>query len=77
MEGSAPPKKDGVCSVGDGLSTDIMVAIPAVLSSEPQTQVFPHTTLVYSALLLLEPRVRGCKLDFVHWPFKRVSVSLA
>lgn len=51
-------------------------AIPAVLSSEPQTQIFPHTILVHSALLLLELRVSGCKLDFVHWPFKRVSVSL-
>ena len=63
MEGSAPPKKDGVCGVGDGLST----GVPSALSPEPQTPGCPHSTLFPSALLLLEPRVSGCEQIFVHW----------
>ena len=75
MEGSTPPKKDGVCCVGKWLSTGVLAAIPSALSSEPQTPDFPCRTWVSSALQ--EPRVSVCTWDFVHWPFKRASVSLA
>lgn len=44
---------------------------------EPQTQNFPHTTLVCSTFLLLDPRLSGYKLNFECWPFKREPVSLA
>ena len=44
---------------------------------EPQTQDFPHATLVCSAFPLPEPRVSGYKWNFECWPFKREPVSLA
>ena len=55
------------------LSIRILVAVPSVLSPEPPA---PDSPQVDSALPLLEPRVSGCKLNFVHWPFKRLSTSL-
>ena len=50
LEGSAPPKIDGICGVGKGLSTGILVAIPLALSPEPQAPVSPHTTSLLSPL---------------------------
>ena len=77
-EGSAAPKKDGVCRwYGRGTHTGILVAVPSTLSLEPQTPVSPHTTMVWSSLPLPEPRVRGWKWDFVCWRFKSVPVFLA
>ena len=61
MEGNAPPKKDGVFSVGEALSTRIMVVVPSALSLEQQPLVFPQEAIVHSALPLLEPKVSGCK----------------
>ena len=76
MEGSAPPKKDGI-STGKELSSQFLVAIPSALSLEPQTPISLHATQVCSVLPLPEPRVSGCERHFVYYPFKRVPVSLA
>lgn len=43
-------KKDGLCGMGDELSTGVLVAIPSSLPPEPQTPVSPHTTLAQSTL---------------------------
>ena len=53
------------------------MAIPSVLSLETPDPDSLHTSPVYSALPLLEPRVSGCKWNFVLWPFKRLSAFLA
>ena len=53
------------------------MAVLSVLSPELPTPNSPQTSLVHSALPLLEPRVNGCKRNFVHWPFKRLSASSA
>ena len=58
MEGRAPPKKGSICSVGEGFSTEILVAVPSVLSPEPQTPDSPLMALLCSTLL---PRENGCK----------------
>ena len=50
------PKKDGVCRMGEGLSTGVLAAVPSALTSEPQTPVYPHTTVVHSAFPLLNHR---------------------
>ena len=52
-----------------------MVADCSVLSPEPPVPDSPHTSLVLSGLPLLEPRVSGCKRNFVQWPLKRLSAS--
>lgn len=52
------------------------VALPSAPSPEPQTPVFPHTTLVHSTPPPLEHRVSGYKQHFVRWSFKRVPASL-
>ena len=63
---------------GKWLSMGILAADSSALSPEPPTSDSPHMALVYSALPLPEPReVSGSKWNFVHWPFKRLSVSLA
>ena len=62
---------------GEWLSTVIIAAIPSVLLSETPIPDFPQASLVYSALPLLEPRASGYKQNFVCWPFKRLSASLA
>ena len=77
MERSAPPKKDGVCDEGEWLSTEILAADPSALSPDPQNSDSLYTTLDCSAHPLPEPRVGSCKWNVVHWPFKRVAVSLA
>ena len=48
-------------------------------SSLPRTPHLdsPHISLVHSTLPQPEPRVNGCKQNFVCWPFKRLSVSPA
>ena len=76
-ERRAPPKKDGVCNVEELLCTGVLVAVPSALSPETQIPVSPHTTPVHPTLLLPKPRVSGWKWYFVHWPFRRVPVSLA
>lgn len=50
--GAVPSKEDGVCDMEGGLCTGILVAISSTVLSEPQTTVFPHVTLVCSALPL-------------------------
>ena len=52
-----------------------MAVVPSILSPDPLTPNSPQMSLVYSALPLPEPRVSGCKQNFVHWPFKRLSAS--
>ena len=59
-EGIAPPKKDGVCGLGEELSTEILAAVPLALSPELQTPVSAHMTLVCSALPPLEPTESSC-----------------
>ena len=58
------------------LSTRVLAAIPSALprAINPDS---PHTYIVHSALLLPESRVNGCKWNFVCWPFKKLSTSLA
>ena len=76
MEGSALPEKNGFCSVvndrAEGsrwLTLQVSTrAINPSLSSCISSTLFPH---------LLLPWVSGCKQIFVHWPFKRLSASLA
>ena len=68
MEGNAPPKKDGVCSVQWSPNTGILVAVRSALSPEPQTLVSPCD------FSLLYPLVSGCEQDFVSWPLKRAPV---
>ena len=63
--GECSPTKDGVCDVGEGLSTGILVVVPSALSPDPQTPDSAHVTLVCPVLSLLEPRVSGCEQDFV------------
>ena len=53
------------------------MVVPSVLSPEPLAPDSPHASLVHSALPLPEPRVSGCKQNFVHCPFKRLSAFLA
>ena len=62
---------------GKWLSTGILVADPSALSPEPPTPDSPHMVLVYPALTFLEPWVSASKQNFLHWPFKKVAVSLA
>lgn len=76
MEGNALPKKNGFCSMGEWLSTEILAADPSALSLELPTPKSPHLALVHSALHLLESRMSGCEPHSVCWPFKRVLVSL-
>ena len=72
MEGSAPPKKNGVCGLGEGLGSEILMTVPSTLSPESQTPVCPYTTLICSTLPPLEPGMSGCEQGFLCWPFKRV-----
>ena len=55
----------------------ILIAVPSVLSTEPPAPDSPQASLVDSAIPLPEPKVSGCRRNFVHWSFKRVSVSEA
>ena len=48
------------------------MAVLSLLSPKPPAPHY-HVSLVHSALPLLEPRVSGCKQNFVCWPFKRLS----
>ena len=41
------------------------MVVPSLLSPEPPAPDSPHTSLVHSALPLLEPRVSGCKHNCV------------
>ena len=59
------------------LSTGILAAVPSVPFPEPPYPDSPQVSLVHSALPLPELRVSIYKQNFVHWPFKRLSVSLA
>ena len=42
-----------------------LVALPSVLSLEPPVPDPPQVSPIHSALPMLEPRVSGCKLNFV------------
>ena len=53
-----------------------MAAVPSVFSLEPPALNSSQVSLVHFALPLPEPRVSGCKQNFVHLPFKRLSASL-
>lgn len=64
QSGRVPPKKDGIYSVGEGLSKEILPTIPSALSSEPQAPVSPNASLVHSAFPPQEPMLSGCE-DFV------------
>ena len=70
----ALPEKDGFCSMGND-STGILAAVPSVLTPEPPGPDCPEASLVHSAHSLLEPRVSGCKQNFVGWLFRRLSKS--
>ena len=50
---------------------------PSAHSLDPPIADSPHIVLVCSSLPLSEPRVSGCKHNFVHLPFKRLSTSPA
>lgn len=50
-------EKCGFRSMGEWLSTGILVIALSALSLEPQNPDFPHATLVHFALPLLEPKV--------------------
>ena len=63
--------------MGGKLRTGILVAVPSDFSSKPETPVFPHMILVWSALPTPETMVSGCQWEFVCWPFKKLPVSLA
>ena len=52
------------------------MAVLSVLSPEPPTPDSPYEALVCSVLPLPEPRVSDYIWNFVHWFFKRLSVSL-
>lgn len=79
LKGSALPKKDGVCYVEKDSAQhwDPVGYCFTSLSLEPQISVSPHMTLAHSAFPPPEPRVSGCKGDFLCWPFKRAPKSLA
>ena len=65
------------CSMGDDSAQgSSQQAAPAVLSLKLPSPDSPQAPLVHSALPLPEPRVSGCKLNFVGWPFKRLPASL-
>lgn len=66
MEGIAPPKKNGICVVGEGLNTGTLMVVPSDLSPESHNPVSPYLTLVYSILSPLEPGMRSYKQNFVH-----------
>ena len=56
------------------LSTGNLVVVAPVLSPEPPTPDSPQVSLVHSVLSLPEPRVSGCKQNYMcFWPFKRLS----
>lgn len=61
MEGIDPPKKNGVYSLAEGISTGILAAVSLALSPESQSQVCPLTTVVHSAVPAAEPRVSDCE----------------
>ena len=46
-------------------------------SSQSHKPASPHTSLVFSTIPPLDPRMSGCEQDFVCWPFKRVPVPLS
>ena len=62
---------------GERLSTGVLAPVPSVLSPKLPTPDSPQVSLVHSAFPLLQPRVSGYKQNFVHWPFKGLSVSPA
>ena len=55
----------------------ILVAYPSTLSPELPTPEFSPMSLVYSALLPLEPMVSSYKQNFVQWPLKSVSLAIS
>ena len=59
------------------LSTGILVSLPSVLSPEPATPESLQVSLVNSSLCLPEPRVNGCKQNFLCWPYNSLSASPA
>ena len=71
------PKKDGICAVGEGLSTGILAAVPSVLFPRFKPRHKPHTTLICSTLPPQKPRLSSYEGNIVHWPFKWVPVSLS
>ena len=72
-EGCSPWER-WLLQYGEWLNTGILVAVPSVLSPKPPTPNSPPATLVHSALPLPEPRVSGCKWNFVNC-IKRLSAS--
>ena len=73
MEGYALPETDGLCSME--MTQQILPAVPSVFDPEPPALDSPHVPIVHSALPLLEPRLSGCKWNFMPWPLKRLSAS--
>ena len=60
------------------MTTGILVAdLQLSLFPEPPNPDSPYMAVVCSDLPPLDPRVCGCKPNFVCWPFKRVAASLA
>ena len=74
--GSAPPKKDGIYSVGEGLSTGNLAAVPSALPQNHKPQLSSHDSTPFY-LASFGTQGEGCKWDFVCWSFKRAPVSLA
>lgn len=66
-----------VSAVRGNDSTEILMVVFSASSPEPPTLQFPHTALVYSVLPLRAPKVSGCKINFVPWPFNTVPAFLA
>ena len=70
------PEKDDLCSMGND-SAQGSWWLFLQFSSELPTSDSPQVSVVYSVLPWLEPRVSGCKQNFVCSPFKKLSVSPA
>ena len=62
---------------GKWLNTGTWLLLPQFSLQRATMSDSPQVSLVHSALPLPEPRVSGCKQNFVCWPFKRLSVSSA
>lgn len=74
-KGVLPPRKMAP-GVGEWLSTGILAAVPSACSPGHNPSLSSGDSILIHPLSS-EPRVSGCKQDFMLWTFKREHVSLA
>ena len=67
--------RSGSCSMGMIQHRDLACCFFSSLPRATNPRLF-QISLVHSALPLLEPRVRGCKWNFVHWPWLSESSAI-